>query len=144
MKLTKDILDLKEMVREFMNKEIVPHVAKYDISGETPYDLIDKCLEMELNKSYMPEKFGGPGLSALASTVIAEELARLGLEVDRRRVLLDAPIRVLGEFEVRVRLHADVNAVFKLKVVPEERIHDDYPSAAPQESVPEQAESAAP
>lgn len=62
---------------------------------------------------------------SVTSTMIAARLAEQGIEVDRHRILLDAPIRTLGEFAVRVRLHADVSAALNLKVVPEERIRED-------------------
>jgi large subunit ribosomal protein L9 len=69
---------------------------------------------------------------SVTSMMIAGELAQRGIEMDRHRILLDAPIRTLGAFEVRARLHADVQAVFVVKVVPEERtFHDDAPSPAP-------------
>ncbi|MDR2050665.1 MAG: 50S ribosomal protein L9 [Deltaproteobacteria bacterium] len=75
---------------------------------------------------------------SVTSAMIAESLARLGIEVDRRRILLDAPIRSLGEFEVRVRLHADVNAKLRVKVVPEDRtVHDDESGAAQDSPIPE-------
>ena len=41
----------------------------------------------------------------------------IGVEVDRRRILMDAPIRTLGEHPVRVRLHASVIAVVPVKVI---------------------------
>lgn len=69
---------------------------------------------------------------SVTTSMIAAELAALGIEVDRHRILLDAPIRTLGEFEVRVRLHADINAKLLVKVVPEGRMnHDDEQPAEP-------------
>ena len=53
---------------------------------------------------------------------IADALAALDLEVDRRRILLDAPIRVLGDYAVRVRLHAGVVAEVNVAVKAEGRI----------------------
>lgn len=68
---------------------------------------------------------------SVTSSVIADALAEKGIEVDRRRVILDAPIRAIGEFPVRVRLHADVLAELTVKVRPEEhRIYDEEPAQA--------------
>ena len=50
---------------------------------------------------------------------VTTALAELGIEVDRRRVLLEHAIRTLGEHPVRVRLHADVIANMTVKVVSE-------------------------
>ena len=54
---------------------------------------------------------------SVTSTIIGDAIAALGVEVDRRRILMDAPIRSLGEHPVRVRLHADVIALVPVTVV---------------------------
>jgi len=56
---------------------------------------------------------------SVTNTLICDSLRAAGIEVDRRRILLDAPIRTVGEHPVRVRLHADVTATLKVVVVPE-------------------------
>ncbi|MDR3358038.1 MAG: 50S ribosomal protein L9 [Desulfovibrio sp.] len=65
---------------------------------------------------------------SVTTTIIGESLAALGVEVDRRRILLDAPIRQLGEHLVRVRLHASVIAAVPVKVVSDSRIAEDQPA----------------
>ena len=54
---------------------------------------------------------------SVTSTIIGDAIAALGVEVDRRRILMDAPIRSLGEHPVRVRLHADVIALVPVTVI---------------------------
>lgn len=76
MNLPQEIIDLQMMVREFVDKEVIPAAAEYDRSGEMPLDLYKKLVDMELNCMYMPEKYNGPELSKLALAVITEELAR--------------------------------------------------------------------
>ena len=66
---------------------------------------------------------------SVTSTLIADALAAKGVDVDRRRILLDSPIRTLGEFTVRVRLHADVLAELTLSVVAEKAHHEEKQSA---------------
>lgn len=51
---------------------------------------------------------------------IAEALEREGLDVDRRLVLLDEPIKELGVYRVPIRLHADVRPEVKIWVVAED------------------------
>lgn len=68
---------------------------------------------------------------SVTTSMIAEHLAAQGVEVDRHRILLDAPIRTIGEFDIRVRLHADVVPTLKVKVVPEDRMHHDEPAQQP-------------
>jgi large subunit ribosomal protein L9 len=50
---------------------------------------------------------------------VAEFLEGKGIEVDKRRVLLDEPIKHLGEHEVKIKLHPDVVATLKLLVTKE-------------------------
>jgi large subunit ribosomal protein L9 len=51
---------------------------------------------------------------------IAEALAAREIEVDRRRIQLAEPLKALGEFEVPVKVHRDVTATLRVKVVPAE------------------------
>lgn len=67
---------------------------------------------------------------SVTSTMLGTAFADLGAEVDRHRILLDSPIRTLGEHDVRVRLHADVMAHVKVKVVSEDKpVEEDTPAA---------------
>lgn len=75
---------------------------------------------------------------SVTAAMIVEALAAQGLEVDRRRVLLDGVIRTLGEHPVRVRLHASVMATVTVKVIAENQVYDDAPKAAA-EAAPEAA-----
>jgi large subunit ribosomal protein L9 len=47
---------------------------------------------------------------------IAAFLLQNGVDVDRRRVMLDEPIKALGEFSVPIRLHSEVTAQLKVSV----------------------------
>ena len=50
---------------------------------------------------------------------IADALAAKGVEIDRRKLHLSEPIKRLGEFDVPIRLHPDVTAHVKVRVVAE-------------------------
>ncbi len=50
---------------------------------------------------------------------IAEFLKSKGIEIDKRKVHLDEPIKHLGEHEVKVRLHPEVTASVRLLVTKE-------------------------
>jgi large subunit ribosomal protein L9 len=51
---------------------------------------------------------------------IAEKLKAAGLDIDRRRIQLEQPIKSLGEFTVPVRIRTDVAALLKVTVAAEE------------------------
>ncbi|MDP1989865.1 MAG: 50S ribosomal protein L9 [Syntrophales bacterium] len=50
---------------------------------------------------------------------IEEALAAQGFEIDKRNILLDEPIKALGEFSVRIKISAGVTADIKVSVVAE-------------------------
>lgn len=50
---------------------------------------------------------------------VAQALAEKGIVIDRKKVLLQEPIRQLGDFKVSLRLRADVTADVKVQVVAE-------------------------
>jgi large subunit ribosomal protein L9 len=47
---------------------------------------------------------------------IAESLAGQGIVVDRKRILLEEPLKVLGDYQIPVRLHPEVTAQIQVTV----------------------------
>ncbi len=47
---------------------------------------------------------------------IAEALARQGYNIEKRKIQLDEPIKLIGEYQVTARLHHDVTASFQVVV----------------------------
>jgi large subunit ribosomal protein L9 len=68
-----------------------------------------------------PRKVGESDVlyGSVTAADIAEFLAAKGIEIDKRKVLLDEPIKHLGEHEVKIRLHSEVHAGLKLLVTKE-------------------------
>ena len=56
---------------------------------------------------------------SVTSQNIADVLATQGFEVDKRKILLEEPIKSLGIYSVPIKLHADVEATVKVWVVKE-------------------------
>ena len=56
---------------------------------------------------------------SVTSQNIAEALASQGYEVDKRKILLEDPIKSLGIYSVPLKLHTDVEATVKVWVVKE-------------------------
>jgi large subunit ribosomal protein L9 len=50
---------------------------------------------------------------------IGEALVGHGIDVDRRKLQLAEPIKKVGDVDVPIRLHREVTAVVKVRVVPE-------------------------
>jgi large subunit ribosomal protein L9 len=53
---------------------------------------------------------------SVTSGMIADNLEAQGIMVDRRKIVLDDPIRTLGVHEVEVKLHADVRGTARVVV----------------------------
>ncbi len=51
---------------------------------------------------------------AVTTIDLAEALAAEGFNIERKRLRLSEPLKTVGEFEVPVRLHADVMGTFKV------------------------------
>ncbi len=51
---------------------------------------------------------------------ISQALQEAGVEIERKLIKLDEPIKSLGEFQVPVKVHADVTAELTVQVVKEE------------------------
>ena len=56
---------------------------------------------------------------SVTASDIAEYLAKEGVTIDKRRILLEEPIRALGIYTVPVRLHAEVSGEIRVWVVKE-------------------------
>jgi large subunit ribosomal protein L9 len=56
---------------------------------------------------------------SVTSADVADALATQGHIVDKRRIQLDEPIKLIGESQVNVKLHSDVTAQFKVVVTRE-------------------------
>lgn len=57
---------------------------------------------------------------SVSSGDIRDELAKRGLEVDKKKIVLDEPIKRLGNFTVPVKVYHDDRAAVKVVVVKEE------------------------
>lgn len=57
---------------------------------------------------------------SVTSADVAEALAAQGYQVDKRRIALDDPIKLVGEYQVQVKLHSDVATTVKVVVNREE------------------------
>lgn len=70
----------------------------------------------------IPMKVGEEGklFGSVTNIHIEKALKAKGLNVDRRKIHLDEPIRVVGEYEVPVRLSAEVTVPLKVAVVAEQ------------------------
>ncbi|PUA34694.1 50S ribosomal protein L9 [Paenibacillus elgii] len=66
-------------------------------------------------------KSGSDGrlFGAVSNKQVAEALEKQGIKLDKRKIVMDEPIRTLGVTEVVVKLHPEVSSKLKVHVVEE-------------------------
>ncbi|OGW33173.1 MAG: 50S ribosomal protein L9 [Nitrospirae bacterium GWC2_56_14] len=62
----------------------------------------------------------GKLFGSVTSMDIVEAMKAQGVVIDKRKLVLDEPIKRLGDFMITVKLHSDVTADFKVSVIGEE------------------------
>lgn len=62
----------------------------------------------------------GKLFGSVTSMDIVEAMKAQGVVIDKRKLVLEEPIKRLGDFTITVKLHSDVTADFKVSVIGEE------------------------
>ncbi|MCY4382654.1 MAG: 50S ribosomal protein L9 [Nitrospinae bacterium] len=57
---------------------------------------------------------------SVTNRMIEDALQEKGLDVNRRKIVLDEPIKMVGTYDVDIRLHQEVRASVQVKVMPDE------------------------
>jgi alkylation response protein AidB-like acyl-CoA dehydrogenase len=65
-----------EMVRQFVDEQILPKAAHYDHEDEFPEPIVEQMKELGLFGVTIPEEYGGMGLDLTTYAMIVEELSR--------------------------------------------------------------------
>jgi alkylation response protein AidB-like acyl-CoA dehydrogenase len=75
--LTEDQLMLRDMVRQFVEKEAKPTVAERDEHARWPTELVRKMGELGLMGVAVSEEYGGAGMDYVSYAIVIEELSRV-------------------------------------------------------------------
>ena len=86
-----DLAAIRAQTRAYVENEIVPRAAAWEVSG-VPREVLDDMAKLGFFGLRVPEEHGGIGLGALASVVFAEELGR----------------STYGGFSITVLVHTDL------------------------------------
>lgn len=66
----------------------------------------------------------GKLFGSITSMNIAEELKKQGFTIDRKKIILEQPLKMVGNYEVKIKLEGNVTANLKVSVVKEDEKHD--------------------
>ncbi|HSB70310.1 MAG TPA: acyl-CoA dehydrogenase family protein [Candidatus Methylomirabilis sp.] len=80
---------LRDMVREFAEREIRPRAAEIDRTDEFPRDLWRRMAELGILGMTLPPEYGGSGMDTVCWAIAQEEMARASVVV--------ADIQLLGK-----------------------------------------------
>lgn len=102
--------NIKQMEHE--KNIILGKAKKIRKSAEDAAEEISKLsISIEATSGEEDKLFG-----SVTAKDIAEEIAKQGIDVDKRKIILEEPIKRLGSYEVSVKIHHDVTATVKLEV----------------------------
>ncbi|HXI13522.1 MAG TPA: acyl-CoA dehydrogenase family protein [Thermoanaerobaculia bacterium] len=102
-RLSNEQKQIKQMVKDFAESEIKPHVMEWDEAQHFPLETIKKLGELGMLGAIFPEEYGGAGLSYVDYVNIIEELAvvdsSVGLAVAAHNSLCTGHIYLAGNEE---------------------------------------------
>lgn len=67
--------EMQELARKFTKEEIIPVAAKYDKSGEYPWDIVKKAWSLGLLNKSIPQHCGGMEVGSFDGCIVSEEFA---------------------------------------------------------------------
>ncbi len=70
----------------------------------------------------------GQLFGSVTSADIAGELGTKGFDIDRRKIQLNEPLKALGNYDVALKLHREVSAKLKVRVIGETTAEEAAPS----------------
>jgi large subunit ribosomal protein L9 len=110
------------LATEGNKKQIERERAKFDAKESDEQRAAEAIAERMANVEVVIARKVGETEAMYGSVTaadIAEALAAKGFELDRRKLQLAEPLKKLGEFDIPVKLHREVTATIKVKVVAE-------------------------
>ncbi len=103
--LSDDQIAIRDMVRDFAQKEIAPHALEWDENQHFPRQLFSQLGELGLLGVVIPEEFGGAGLGYVEYAAILEEIGAadggIGLSVAAHNSLCTNHLYLFGSDELR-------------------------------------------
>jgi alkylation response protein AidB-like acyl-CoA dehydrogenase len=102
-----EVLEVRRIARDFAEKEIRPHVMKWDEQQLFPRDVLSSLGELGFLGILIPSTHGGAGMGYLEYVTIIEELSRIdgsiGISVAAHNSLCTGHIFTFGTEEQRQR-----------------------------------------
>ncbi len=75
-RLTEEQRLVQETARDFVDRELIPHVRAWEEKGEVPRSFYAKMAGLGFLGAPVPEKYGGAGMDYVSFMLLVEELSR--------------------------------------------------------------------
>ena len=110
--LSEELVAVRDLAREFAEKEMAPTAAKDDKEKNFRGDLVKKMGELGFYGTMIPETYGGNGLGFLAMVLITEEIARVhsAMRVAINMQILNPSPSLPRRFAAGIRKFSKVNS----------------------------------
>lgn len=132
--------DVVDVAKGYARNYLIPKGAAVEASQQNIKELESKHKKIEARKSRSKDdaekvkekieemelafsvKAGEEGklYGSITTMDIASELERQGVAIDRKKIVMDRPIKSLGEFVCPVKIHPEVTGSLKVTVVAEQ------------------------
>ncbi len=116
-----------------MGKAIVATESAKKVLAENLKQRAHKLEKIRKDAQSLADKFNGVALTLKAKAAengkiygsvtaaqLAEELEKIGISIDKKDIVLDQPVKMLGSFKALVKLHREIQAEFPFTVIAEE------------------------
>jgi len=103
--------ELEEQKRLIIKKKTKDQEAAQQLAEQI------NALELTLSRKVSD---GDKIFGSVTTKDLAEALAKAQIVLDRKNILLEDPIRTLGDFEIPLKIHSGITARLRLKVSEEE------------------------
>ncbi|HPY90036.1 MAG TPA: 50S ribosomal protein L9 [Lentisphaeria bacterium] len=107
--ITKGALRRIEAKKLLMQKQ---HEERINVAKAMADKIAKTTLVIPMAAGENDKLYGSVGPSQIAEALLAH-----GIEIERNIIVLDEPIRELGSSEVEIKLHSEVKAIAKVKIV---------------------------
>lgn len=93
------------------------HKAKVDAENLAAAEALKEKMESWLIKTSVKAGEGGKVFGSVSSKEIATACkAQFGEEIDKKKIILEEPLKTLGTHEIKIRLHPEVIATLRVSV----------------------------
>jgi large subunit ribosomal protein L9 len=111
-------MEINENNLRQMEKERKVQLVKFHEEKEEAERLAEQIRSVQL--SFSRKVHGEELYGSVSASDVVDALQAKGYVIEKRKIMLDDPIKTLGEFEITAKLHPEVKGSFKVKVEKEE------------------------